>query len=70
MVTHNISEAVFLSDKVLILTDRPGRIHAQVPIELPKERGLETMGSEEFTRLSMQIRRHIESIDTRVALGP
>jgi NitT/TauT family transport system ATP-binding protein len=58
-VTHSISEAVFLSDRVIVLSDRPGRVVAQVPVDLPRPRTLELMGSEHFARLTGEVRRHL-----------
>lgn len=36
-VTHHIDEAIFLGDRVLIMTPRPGRVHSEVPIDIPRE---------------------------------
>jgi NitT/TauT family transport system ATP-binding protein len=44
-VTHDIDEAVYLGDRVVVLTARPGRIREEVRIELPRPRGLEVKKS-------------------------
>lgn len=47
-VTHNIFESVFLSDRVLVMTPSPGRVVAEVEIDLPRPRVKEMIGTEAF----------------------
>jgi NitT/TauT family transport system ATP-binding protein len=61
VVTHSIPEAVFLADRVIVLSHRPGRIVAQVPIPLPRPRATGLMGSLEFAELTQQVRRLINA---------
>jgi len=37
-VTHNISEAVYLADRIIVLTGQPGRIHREIRVDLPRPR--------------------------------
>jgi NitT/TauT family transport system ATP-binding protein len=55
LITHNIAEAVQLSDRVLIMTFRPGRIKRVVEITLPRPRSSEMVGSEKFASYVAEI---------------
>jgi NitT/TauT family transport system ATP-binding protein len=59
-VTHQIDEAVFLSDRVLVFTVRPGRLKQNITIDLPRPRGLEIKRTPEFVGYVDQIWRLIE----------
>lgn len=48
MVTHSLTEAVLLSDHVIALSARPGRVRAQIQVELPSERVVELIDTESF----------------------
>ncbi|MBN3849308.1 ABC transporter ATP-binding protein [Paraburkholderia sp. Ac-20342] len=59
-ITHSISEAVFLSNRVVVMSPRPGRIEEIVPIELDGERHVDMRDEAEFTRYTRHIRRTFE----------
>jgi NitT/TauT family transport system ATP-binding protein len=50
LITHNITEAVQLSDRVLVMTYRPGRVKRVLDIDLPRPRSSEVVGSDAFGR--------------------
>jgi NitT/TauT family transport system ATP-binding protein len=60
-ITHQINEAVYLSDRVIVMSARPGRILADIPVDLPRPRGLDVKRSTEFLGYEDQIWPLIES---------
>ena len=58
-VTHSISEAIFLSDRVVIMSSRPGRIISDIRIDLPRPRSRETLFSPEFKEYERTMRKII-----------
>ena len=61
-VTHNISESVFLSDKVCVLSPHPGRLSALVDIDLPRPRTMELKNTPHFTELVAKVRNSFEGV--------
>ena len=60
-VTHSISEAVLLSDTVLVFGSKPGRIRKTVAVDLPRPRDTATLREPRFLDLSAEIRSEMES---------
>ena len=58
-ITHAIDEAVFLSDRVVLMSARPGRIREVIELDFPLTRGPELRGTEEFAALSQGIWEHL-----------
>src|SRR5881296_3809460 len=55
LITHNITEAVQLSDRIVVMTYRPGRVKRMVDIDLPRPRSSDVVSSEAFGRYVAQI---------------
>jgi len=58
-ITHSIAEAVFLGDRVVVMTPRPGRIAEVIDLELPRPRNTDLRDTPEFTGYVRHIRRSL-----------
>lgn len=67
-VTHDIEEAIFLSDRVYVMTARPGRIKAVVDVPLPRPRAAADMMSEDFLQILQTLRSQIRE-ESLAAMG-
>jgi NitT/TauT family transport system ATP-binding protein len=61
-VTHSIDEAVFLADRVVVLSPRPGRIQCIVEIDLERPRTVELRDSDRFSRYRRELRKEFEAM--------
>jgi NitT/TauT family transport system ATP-binding protein len=59
-VTHSIEEAIFLSDRIAVMTRAPGRVKNLIDVDLPRPRTTATRGTEEFAHIRAQVARILE----------
>ena len=62
-VTHSIPEAVFLADRVVVMSPRPGKIERIVPIDLPRPRNFETRELPAFFALANEVRESLRAME-------
>jgi NitT/TauT family transport system ATP-binding protein len=60
-ITHSVTEAVFLADRVLVMSPRPGRIVDDIRIELPRPRTLELMATGPFGAYCSRVRSKLSA---------
>jgi ABC-type nitrate/sulfonate/bicarbonate transport system ATPase subunit len=65
LVTHDVDEAIFMSDTIYVLSARPGTIKERVKIDLPRPRTLDTEFSGDFVKL----KKHVQTLITKESLG-
>jgi NitT/TauT family transport system ATP-binding protein len=58
-VTHDLREAVFLADRIFVMSARPGRVIAERVVDIPRPRDLEVTFSPEFGGIVHELREHI-----------
>jgi NitT/TauT family transport system ATP-binding protein len=65
-VTHSVMEAVFLSNRIIVMAANPGRVHAEIPVPLPYPRTPETRLTPEFQTLVAEVSRVLRSVEGAV----
>jgi NitT/TauT family transport system ATP-binding protein len=68
-VTHNIPEAVFLADRVVVMSPRPGRVSGIVEVPFPKPRKVEYMRDSAFTELAFEVRSILSDAEDKSGEG-
>jgi len=65
LITHDVAEAVYLADRVYVLSPRPGRVACELSIELPRPRTLEMLGTQEFAAQEARLREALRAHSVR-----
>jgi NitT/TauT family transport system ATP-binding protein len=62
-ITHSIPEAVFLSDRIVVMSPRPGRVLKVIDVDLPRPRDIATMAAPRFVELANLLRREFDAME-------
>jgi len=62
-VTHSVSEAVFLSNRIIVLSANPGRVHSEVRVDFPYPRTEETRESAPFQKMVAEVSKILRSVE-------
>ena len=66
-VTHSVTEAVFLADRIFVVSPQPGRLAAEIAVPLPQPRVAETRSSRDYQNLVVEVSHRLRSVETVAA---
>lgn len=69
LITHSVDEAVQLADRVVVMSSRPGRIHADIPVCLPRPRDRAVMNTQAFVASVQEVSRALDEASGLSAQG-